>query len=114
MMGVMLIQFDSKVGRITMFGDVAVTLLKLMGHSGTVPGAILPADIPEALNRLRHGVASYVDPPPQAKTREEWDEEPPVPLSRRAVPLVQLLEEAAQEDAPVLWKQITQVSGLEV
>jgi uncharacterized protein DUF1840 len=110
----MLIQFDSKVGRITMFGDIALTLIRMMGHSGTVPGAILAADIPAAVQRLKHGVATHVDPPPVAKSKDEWDEEPPVPLQRRAVPLIQLLEEAAQRDAPVLWKEITQVSGLEV
>lgn len=37
---------------ITMFGDVALTLLKMMGHSGTVPSAILAADVPAALSRL--------------------------------------------------------------
>ena len=37
----MLIRFDSDVGGFTMFGDVAVRLLKMMGHSGTVPGALL-------------------------------------------------------------------------
>ena len=38
---------------ITMFGDVAQHLLTLMGHSGTVPGAILAEDVPAALHRLR-------------------------------------------------------------
>jgi len=43
---------------ITMFGDVAVRMLKLMGHSGTVPGALLAEDIPAALARLRSAMAS--------------------------------------------------------
>jgi len=37
---------------ITMFGDVALAMLKMMGHSATVPSAILAADVPEALSRL--------------------------------------------------------------
>jgi hypothetical protein len=41
---------------ITMFGDVAHTMLKMMGHSVTVPGAILAADVPEALRRLTTAV----------------------------------------------------------
>ena len=50
----MLVTFRSKVsGEITMFGDVAVTLLKLMEHSGTVPGALLADQIPSALARLK-------------------------------------------------------------
>jgi hypothetical protein len=49
----MLVTFTSKAyADITMFGDIAVTLLKMMGHSGTVPGAILAADLPAALSRL--------------------------------------------------------------
>ena len=40
----MLIRFDSKAGRLEMFGDVAVHLLKMMGHSGTVPAAFLDVD----------------------------------------------------------------------
>jgi hypothetical protein len=41
---------------ITMFGDVAVRMLKLMGHSGTVPGALLAEDVPAALERLRSAI----------------------------------------------------------
>lgn len=37
---------------ITMFGDDALAMLKMMGHSGAVPGAILAADVPQALSRL--------------------------------------------------------------
>jgi hypothetical protein len=40
---------------IIMFGDVAQTLLKLMGQSGRIPGALLAADIPQALARLQGG-----------------------------------------------------------
>src|SRR5574337_606955 len=110
----MLIRFDSKVGRITLFGEAAITLLKMMGHSGTVPGAILPEDIPAALEKLKHGVTTYVEPPPRAKSENEWNEEPPVPLRRRAFPLIQLLEQAAKEKAHVMWDEIHPVSGLEI
>ena len=45
----MLVTFRSKAwGNVTMFGDVAETLLKMMGHTGTVPSALLAADIPAA------------------------------------------------------------------
>ena len=39
----MLIKFDSKVGTLTMFGEPALQLIRMMGHSGTVPSAILAA-----------------------------------------------------------------------
>jgi len=49
----MLVKFTTNAyADITMFGDIALTMLKMMGHSGTVPGAILAADIPAALSRL--------------------------------------------------------------
>ena len=38
---------------IMMFGDVALTLLKLMGLSGRVPGALLAEEIPTARPRRR-------------------------------------------------------------
>ena len=39
---IMLVTFSCPAyADITMFGDVAVRLLQLMGHSGTVPGALL-------------------------------------------------------------------------
>ncbi|MBI4808627.1 MAG: DUF1840 domain-containing protein [Nitrosomonadales bacterium] len=37
---------------ITMFGDVALKMLKMMGHSANVHGAIWAEDVPEALSRL--------------------------------------------------------------
>ena len=53
----MLVTFRTKAhANITMFGDVAVTLLKLAGHSGTVPSAILAQDIPAALVKLEGGL----------------------------------------------------------
>ena len=55
---IMLIKFDSEVGSFIMNGDIAVQLLKAMGHSGTVPSAILARDIPAALARLKAAVAA--------------------------------------------------------
>jgi hypothetical protein len=94
----MLVKFDSKVGGITMFGDVAVTLLKAMGHSGTLPGALLAQDIPPALERLKAAVAAT-----PAKEGEKDDQEPKVSLRQRAYPLIDLLERAAKAGADVLW-----------
>ena len=94
----MLVKFDSKVGGITMFGDIAVALLKAMGNSGTVPGALLAKDIPPALERLKAAVAAA-----PAKEGGGEGQEPKVSLKQRAFPLVDLLERAAKADADVLW-----------
>lgn len=48
----MLVTFSTKVyADITMFGDIALVMLKMMGHSGTVPSAIRAEDVPVALLR---------------------------------------------------------------
>ncbi len=85
-----------------MFGDVAIHLLKLMGHSGTVPSAILPEDIPAALERLRAGLAA--EPAGADDTPGNEQGEPPVSLKNRAFPLIELLEAAVREDVPVRWE----------
>lgn len=104
----MLVRFQSDVGNLTMFGEVAVKLLKMMGHSGTVPSAILPEDIPGALERLKRAL----DAEPQSKTKasggeedkENKEKEPPVSLKRRAFPLMELLDRAAKDGCEVMWK----------
>lgn len=102
----MLVIFKTKAyANITMFGEVATELLKLMGHSGTVPSALLAEDVPEALERLRSGLAAR---PPDSADAEQHDPsqeagEPPVGLAQRAFPLIRLLEAAAREKADVTW-----------
>jgi hypothetical protein len=100
----MLIHFNSSSGEFTMHGEVAIALLKLMGHSGTVPSAILAADIPAAVARLRDGL-KHAPPPPPAQDEEDGDPEY-VPLQRRAVPLIELLENAAKDGADVVWDKV--------
>lgn len=41
---------------ITLFGDVALRLLKMMGHSGTIPSPLLADDVPAALARLEAAI----------------------------------------------------------
>ncbi len=53
----MLVTFKSDAyADIMMFGDAALRLLKMMGHSGTVPSAILAEDVPAALDRLKRAI----------------------------------------------------------
>ena len=98
----MLVTFTTKAyADITMFGDVALAMLKMMGHSTTVPGAILAADVPAALSRLRSAIdAGAPSPPIENKDAEE----PAVSMANRALPLINLLAAAAKEEADVMWK----------
>lgn len=103
----MLIKFKTTASypEITMFGEVALKLLALMGRSSKVPSAISAEDIPAALKSLRKGVAeadaALEDEPPH---EEEEGEERRVSLHNRAVPLVEMLEAAQREDVPVMWE----------
>jgi len=103
----MLVTFETQAhANITMFGEVAVTLLKLMGQSGTVPGAILAADVPAALERLRAAVAEQsavpLDPSGAAGAEDDGAQQH-VSLGHRALPLIELLQAAAAARENVMW-----------
>ncbi len=101
----MLITFRSKVGDITMFGEVGKKMLSLMGQSGVVPGALLAADLPAVIARLRNGAAREPAPPREIKVAsDDRDKEPPIPLATRAKPLIDMLERAAKSGADVIWE----------
>lgn len=86
---------------ITMFGDVALSMLKMMGHSATVPGAILAADVPAALSKLTAAIdAGKVTVP----VDDQDEDEPVVSMANRALPLIDLLTAAAKSDCNVMWK----------
>lgn len=102
----MLITFETKAhANITMFGDVAVTLIKLMGHSGAVPSALMAEDVPGALARLKAAVEAHPEETletPQAPASDGEDGQS-VSLAHRALPLIELLEAAAAEHENVIW-----------
>ena len=77
-------------------------LLRLMGQSGAVPGAILAQDIPAAVERCARRRRA-----PRAAAGEESadDEEPTVNCGQRAFPLIELLERAAKTGADVIWEE---------
>ena len=104
----MLITFRSQAyADITMFGDVAVSLLQMMGHSGAVPGAILAEDIPAALERLKKAIATdrgaVADAAGKAQDEDEDSGERPVSLAHHAFPLLELLTAAAARKCDVMW-----------
>lgn len=101
----MIVTFSSPTNaNVTMFGDVAVKLLKMMGHSGTVPSAILAKDIPAALAHLEAAVEAAKDKPEPDVSEDDDDEGPSVSLPHRALPLVNLLKAAAKDDSNVMWE----------
>ena len=103
----MLITFKTQVSAdVTMFGNVALKLIKLMGHSGSVPRAIEPEDIPQALNMLRHGIAADNAAAKEDEAEDSDDEtEELVSVHNRALPLIELLQVAHKENTPVMWAE---------
>jgi hypothetical protein len=102
----MLITFETKAyASITMFGDVAIALLKLMGHSAAVPGALMADDVPAALARLKAAVQTQPDEPldPTEGPASDGEEGQHVSLAHRALPLIELLTAAAAEHENVMW-----------
>ena len=104
----MLVTFKTTAyANITMFGDAATTLLKLMGQSGNIPGAILGNDVAEALASLKKALAEQPEPaedtPADSCSEDDDDKTNRVALATRAVPLIELLEAAAASGANVMW-----------
>jgi hypothetical protein len=97
----MLVTFTTKAyADITMFGDIALAMLKMMGHSATVPGAILAEDVPMALNRLTAAIAKDKAPLTKENTGQDG---PGVSMAHRALPLINLLTAAAKANCQVMW-----------
>lgn len=97
----MLVTFHSKdYYPITMFGESALELLRLMGVASKVPGAIYAEDVPQALWQLQEALAEQpVDTDPQCEPLHET----PVSLKQRAVPLLEMLQAAVKSQHSIHW-----------
>lgn len=103
----MLITFSTDAyANITMFGDIGLSMLKMMGHSATVPGAILAADVPLALSKLTAAIdtAKTVPPVYDKKLDDAAEQKVEISMATRALPLIQLLTSAVKEKSDVMWK----------
>lgn len=108
----MLVRFSCNAyGDITMFSDVAEKLLKMMGQTGHIPGAIYPEDVDAARNHLQEAIArekksaSGKPDTQDAGENENPDKEPPIAIEVRAFPLLEMLEAASRKKAHVKWEK---------
>ncbi|QMU61227.1 MAG: DUF1840 family protein [Gammaproteobacteria bacterium] len=103
----MLITFETKAyANITMFGDVAIKLIKSMGHSGAVPGVIQIDDLPKALEQLQSSVRAEMAIDQDCEQGQASDDsENYVSIDKRARPLIELLEAAIEQNTDVLWDE---------
>ncbi len=98
----MLVTFSSAAhADITLFGNDALQLIRMMGHTEVVPGALLADDVPAALATLTQAIKA--NPDALSGSGESKDEDDQVLLSTRAFALLQLLRAAASSKADVLW-----------
>ena len=104
----MLVTFTTDAyANITMFGDSALDMVKMMGHRSTVPGAIRAEDVPLALSRLKAAVESGTELPPTVNRNAE---EPEVSMAYRGLPLIYLLSAAVRAKSFVTWDESTSLS----
>lgn len=106
----MIVTFRTKAhADIMMFGDIAITLLKLMGHSGTVPSALQGGEVPAALDQLKKAITAnktvVLDVTDDVENDDDKINEHPVELRHRALPLIELLAAAATAKCDVMWDQ---------
>lgn len=100
----MLVTFSTKsYSNIMMFDDIATRLLHMMGHSAAIPGAVLAQDVPDALDKLKTALNMEGSAAPAASTADD-EAQPLVSLRHRALPLVELLENAVKKNADVMWE----------
>jgi hypothetical protein len=103
----MLVTFRSKASAdVVMFGDVAVRLIKLMGHSGVVPSAILAEDVGAALCQLKQAIeANKAEGAGKhsSQTGKDDSDPPAVSLANRALPLIDMLTAAGAAKCNVMW-----------
>lgn len=101
----MLVRFSLPAGTgITLFEHDAKTLLQLIRHSGTIPGAVDAEDVAQRLQHLKSALAQ----PPQSTTPnhttgyDDDDEETPS-QSARFYPFMQLCEQAIKQHKNLMW-----------
>ena len=107
--GFVIVNFSTRFDRVTMFSEPALALLGMLGHSARMPGAMLAAELPAALARLRSALQESGHVPSPAPVSEPVDREgnpprdPPVDLATRAVPLISMIERAIAGGSDLMW-----------
>lgn len=107
----MLVIFKSAAsGDIAYFGDVAKHMIELMGKDVTDKGVVTVEQLPAAIARLEAAIAGdrplhreHLLADETKETDPEGNERPHVSLTRRALPLLEMLRAALKEKEPVTW-----------
>jgi hypothetical protein len=98
---------------VLMLDEHAYKLIELMGHGGSVPGALAAVDLPEAIARLAAGIRADAEARAEAQAKPEevddhaWEQndrqDASISLALRALPLQRILEAARVAGKHVMW-----------
>jgi hypothetical protein len=101
------ITFKSKYSPdILMLEGMARELIRLMGHSGSVPGSLAAEDIAAALAHLENAIKDGPSRALEAENRQDDSDEkhePAISVAHRAGPLLAMLKTALKEKEHVIW-----------
>lgn len=104
-----MIRFTSPAGAsVSMFEKDAKALIRMMGHSGTIPSAIRADDVAAALHQLEAALKTEEakdQTTQEAKPQAHAAEEKAVSVNVRAYPLLELLKAAMTKQKNVMWEQ---------
>lgn len=106
-----MIRFTSPAApSVSMFDKDALALIKMMGHSGSVPSAIRAEDVPAALQKLETALAALQAEQETTNAGQQTANDcPDKPISAnvRAYPLLELLRAAITQQKGIMWEQDT-------
>ena len=95
-----MIRFTSPAGAsVSMFEKDAKALIRMMGHSGTIPSAIRADDVASALQQLEAALQALTQPDAASEAEEKS-----VGVNVRAYPLLELLKAALAKQKNVMWE----------
>ena len=98
------IRFHSEVtGDVVMLNDIGHRFIHMLGHGGSVPGAIAAEDVPAALEKLRAALDRAARSAGDTNRRDDDDDEPRIGLQVRAVPLIEMMERAIEGGSWLAW-----------
>jgi hypothetical protein len=89
---------------ITLLGEDALAMLKMLGHSPTVPGSIRAEEVAHALGLLETAIAASKGLP---TVNIKVADEPGVTVAQRGRPLIDLFTAAIKARSYVTWDRST-------
>lgn len=91
-------------GNVIMLDDIAKQLLKYMGASSAIPGAFKAEEIGHAIACLKHNIEKKASTEAVLE-QQDFDTEQAISIKTRALPLIELLQEAKKQDSYISWEQ---------